>query len=409
MNTASENEREPGPAAAGSDNAKEFCRSLEPFDLGALTDAGLRRGYTTGSCATAAVKAALLALLCNECPQEVNVTLPNGLHLLRIPIHLVRREPDSGAYAEVIKDAGDDPDQTHRATIFARVQRNNRGNILFQRGEGVGLVTQPGLQVAIDEPAINPVPRQMMTAAVHEVLSESDRETNAGFDLQIGCKNGEQIAQRTFNPRLGIVGGISILGTTGIVEPKSMAAFQASIQVYIRVAVGDLPDAIVLAPGNLGQRFARNALGIPSKRVVQMSNFIGLALEYLQQTLEENQQRLPLLWLVGHPGKLAKILAGDWDTHSGRSRSAIHSITQLAREFGLPSPVSEEFSRCRSIEEAIELVPAETLSPAFWTMVEDRIAAVVAPRVANVERIHVRLFRMDGGELGGATRIADDK
>ena len=116
-----------------------------------------------------------------------------------------------------------------------------------------------------------------------------------------------------------------------------------------------------------------------------------------------------MLWLVGHPGKLAKILAGDWDTHSGRSRSAIHSITQLAREFGLPSPVSEEFSRCRSIEEAIELVPAETLSPAFWTMVEDRIAAVVAPRVANVERIQVRLFRMDGGELGGATRMTDDR
>lgn len=383
-------------------------KPLERFDLSVLTDAGLRRGYTTGSCATAAVKAALLALLCNECPEEVNVTLPNGLHFLRIPIHQVRRELDSGAYAEVIKDAGDDPDQTHRATIFARVQRNNLGSIVFRRGEGVGLVTQPGLQVAIGEAAINPVPRQMMTAAVHEVLSESDREANAGFDLEIGCKNGEQIAQRTFNPRLGVVGGISILGTTGIVEPKSMAAFQASIQVYIRVAVGDLPDAIVLAPGNLGQRFARNALGIPTKRVVQMSNFIGLALEYLQQTLGENQQRLPLLWLVGHPGKLAKILAGDWDTHSGRSLSAVNSITQLGREFGLPPSALEVLSRCRSIEEAIELLPAETLSPAFWTLVEHRIAAVVAPRVANVERIQVRLFRMDGGALSAA-RMTDDK
>lgn len=382
-------------------------KSLERFDLGVLTDAGLRRGYTTGSCATAAVKAALLALLCNECPEEVNVTLPNGLHFLRIPIHQVRRELDSGAYAEVIKDAGDDPDQTHRATILARVQRNNLGTIVFRRGEGVGLVTQPGLQVAIGEPAINPVPRQMMTAAVHEVLSESDREANAGFDLEIGCKNGEQIAQRTFNPRLGIVGGISILGTTGIVEPKSMAAFQASIQVYIRVAVGDLPDAIVLAPGNLGQRFARNALGIPTKRVVQMSNFIGLALEYLQQTLGENQQRLPLLWLVGHPGKLGKILAGDWDTHSGRSLSAVNSITQLGREFGLPPSALDVLSRCRSIEEAIELLPAETLSPAFWTMVEHRIAAVVAPRVANVERIQVRLFRMDGGALGIAEALRE--
>ena len=377
---------------------------LQRYDLSALTDAGLRRGYTTGSCATAAVKAALLALLCNECPEVVNVSLPDGLHFLRIPIDHVRRESGSAAYAEVIKDGGDDPDQTHRAAIFARVQCNNLGNIVFQRGEGVGVVTQPGLQVAIGEPAINPVPRKMMSTAVREVLSESDRETDAGFDLQIGCKNGEQIARRTFNPRLGIVGGISILGTTGIVEPKSMAAFQASIQVYIRVAVGDSPDAIVLAPGNLGQRFARNALGIPTKRVVQMSNFIGLSLEYLQQTLEENQQRLPLLWLVGHPGKLAKILAGDWDTHSGRSLSAVHSVTQLAREFRLAPSASEVLGRCRSVEEAIESLPAETLSPAFWTMVEDRIAGAVAPRIPNVESIRVRLFRMDGGALGMANR-----
>jgi cobalt-precorrin-5B (C1)-methyltransferase len=381
-------------------NPGKLDQPLQRYDLSALTDAGLRRGYTTGSCATAAVKAALLSLLCNECPEEVNVSLPDGLHFLRIPIDYVRRESEHRAYAEVIKDGGDDPDQTHRATIFARVRHNDRGSIAFQRGEGVGLVTQPGLQVAIGEPAINPVPRKMMTTAVQEVLSESDRETNAGFDLEIGCKNGEQIARRTFNPRLGIVGGISILGTTGIVEPKSMAAFQASIQVYIRVAVGDSPDAIVLAPGNLGQRFARNALGIPTKRVVQMSNFIGLSLEYLQQALEENQQRLPLLWLVGHPGKLAKILAGDWDTHSGRSLSAVHSVTQLAREFRLPPAASEVLSRCRSIEEAIESLPAETLSPAFWDMVEDRIATVVAPRLPNVERIQVRLFRMDGGALG---------
>jgi len=387
-----------------SANPGKLDLPLQRYDLSALTDAGLRRGYTTGSCATAAVKAALLALLCNECPEVVNVSLPDGLHFLRIPIDHVRREPGSAAYAEVIKDGGDDPDQTHRAAIFARVQRNNLGSIVFQRGEGVGVVTQPGLQVAIGEPAINPVPRKMMSTAVREVLSESDRETDAGFDLQIGCKNGEQIARRTFNPRLGIVGGISILGTTGIVEPKSMAAFQASIQVYIRVAVGDSPDAIVLAPGNLGQRFARNALGIPTKRVVQMSNFIGLSLEYLQQTLEENQQRLPLLWLVGHPGKLAKILAGDWDTHSGRSLSAVHSVTQLAREFRLPPSASEVLGRCRSVEEAIESLPAETLSPAFWTMVEDRIAGAVAPRIPNVESIRVRLFRMDGGALGMANR-----
>ncbi|HZC34878.1 MAG TPA: cobalt-precorrin-5B (C(1))-methyltransferase CbiD, partial [Chthoniobacterales bacterium] len=299
---------------------------MRRFDLDALTDAGLRRGYTTGSCATAAVKAALLTLLCNESPTEVNISLPDGLHFLNIPIDRITREAGDAVYAEVIKDGGDDPDQTHRARIFAKVQHNNRGVIVFQRGEGVGIVTQPGLQAAVGDPAINPVPRLMMINAVHEVLAESDRSIDPGFNLQIGCRDGERIAQRTFNPRLGIEGGISILGTTGIVEPKSKAAFQASIQVYIRVALGDRPDEIVLAPGNLGQRFARRCLGLPPKRVVQMSNFIGFALECVEQCLAENQHRLPALWLVGHPGKLAKILAEDWDTHSGKSLSAIQSI-----------------------------------------------------------------------------------
>lgn len=372
---------------------------LRRFDLDALTDAGLRRGYTTGSCATAAVKAALLMLICNESPTEVNVTLPDGLHFLTIPINRITREAGNVVLAEVIKDGGDDPDQTHRARIFAKVRRNRCGAVVFRRGEGVGIVTQPGLQAAVGEPAINPVPRLMMINAVHEVLAESDQSIDSGFDLQIGCCNGEQIAQRTFNPRLGIKGGISILGTTGIVEPKSKAAFQASVQVYIRVALGDRPAEIVLAPGNLGQRFARNNLGLPLKRVVQMSNFIGFALECVEECLAENQYRLPALWLVGHPGKLAKILAGDWDTHSGRSLSAIQSISQLAREFGLPVAALEELERSRSVEEAIELIPSDILSPSFWAMVERRIATLTAERVPRVERIEVRLFRMDGGSL----------
>jgi cobalt-precorrin-5B (C1)-methyltransferase len=373
--------------------------ALRRFDFGVLTDTGLRRGYTTGSCATAAVKAALLTLLCNEYPTEVNVSLPDGLHFLTIPIDFAAREAENVVHAEVIKDGGDDPDQTHRARIFAKVRRNDRGIIVFQRGEGVGIVTQPGLPATIGEPAINPIPRQMMINAVHEVLAESDQGINPGFDLQIGCRNGEEIAKRTFNPRLGIEGGISILGTTGIVEPKSKAAFQASIQVYIRVALGDRPDEIVLAPGNLGQRFARNYLGLPLKRVVQMSNFIGFALECVQQILAENQYRLPVLWLVGHPGKLAKTLAGDWDTHSGRSLSAIQSISQLAQEFGLPVATLEVLGRSRSFEEAFELISPDVLSPSFWAMVEQRIAALTAQRLPLVERVEVRLFRMDGKSL----------
>src|SRR5262249_42175973 len=216
-------------------------RSAPRFDLAEPAENGLKRGFTTGSCATAAVKAAVLRLLCNENPSEVDVFLPGGLHRLTVPIAGITVEEDGSARAVVIKDAGDDPDQTHRARIFAKITRNRTGRIVFEAGQGVGVVTQPGLCVAVGEPAITPVPRQMMIDAVHQILGEGAEKTDAGFVLQIGCEEGEQIARRTFNPRLGIEGGISILGTTGIVEPKSKAAFQASIEVYVRVALGDKP------------------------------------------------------------------------------------------------------------------------------------------------------------------------
>ena len=156
------------------------------FDLRQLADNGLKRGFTTGTCAAAAAKAALLRLLCNESPDEVNVTLPDGAQFLTIPIDRICIEENGTVRADVIKDGGDDPDQTHRARIFARVKRNNKGEIAFLRGDGVGVVTQPGLQIRVGEPAINPVPRRMMHDAVREVLEEGDGRTDPGFDLEIG-------------------------------------------------------------------------------------------------------------------------------------------------------------------------------------------------------------------------------
>jgi cobalt-precorrin-5B (C1)-methyltransferase len=370
------------------------------FDLGQLAANGLKRGYTTGSCATSAVKAALLRLVCNESPSEVNITLPDGAQYLTIPIDCIRDEGDGTVRADVIKDAGDDPDQTHRARIFARVKRNDTGGIVFLRGEGVGVVTQPGMQIAIGSPAINPVPRRMMIQAVQEVLDEGDGSRDTGFDLQIGCENGGEIAKRTFNPRLGIQGGISILGTTGIVEPKSMAAFQASIEIYIRVALGGNPAEIVLAPGNLGQRFARNSLRLPIRRVVQMSNFIGYALKCVNQTLAENAHRLPLLWVVGHPGKLAKVLDDAWDTHSQQSRSAVEAIQRAAREFGLEDRILRRLEETKTVEGVVELLHAEDCAPQFWSALENKIGAAVSRRLQHVDQVVVRLFQMDGKALG---------
>jgi cobalt-precorrin-5B (C1)-methyltransferase len=382
----------------------ESNRNISPirFDLQQLAENGLKRGYTTGTCATAAVKAALLKLVCNEAPSEVNVTLPDRLQYLTVPIDRISEEPGGAVRVDVIKDAGDDPDQTHRARIFVRVSRNQEGRIVFKRDKGVGVVTQPGLQLKVGEPAINPVPRKMMINAVYEVLGEGDGDPGLGFDLQIGCESGEEIAKRTFNPRLGVHGGISILGTTGIVEPKSTAAFQASIEVYVSVALGDNPHEIVVAPGNLGQRFARSYLQVPLKRVVQMANFIGFTLRCVERILEENGHRLPRLWVVGHPGKLAKILDDVFDTHSAQSSSAAGAVCRLAGQYGISGPLRESMSRSRTVEGQIEILRSEPFAAEFWSLVERSIATRISSLLPSVEVVSVRLFQLDGKPLGEA-------
>jgi len=369
------------------------------YDLTQPAENGLRRGYTTGTCVTAAVQAALLKLVCNESPSNVKVALPDPGHFLVISIDRIEVEVDGTVRADVIKDAGDDPDQTHRARLFARVKQNELGHVVFKRGEGVGLVTEPGLQIPVGEPAINPVPRAMMLSAVRAIVCDAE-SSDEGFDLEIGCENGAKIAQRTFNPRLGIVDGISILGTTGIVEPKSMAAFQASIEIYIRVALGDRPTEIVLAPGNLGQRFARAHLQLPLKQVVQMSNFIGFAFACINTMLAELDYRLPRLWVVGHPGKLAKILDGVSDTHSQQSGSAIPALVRIARDLDLPPALISQMKSAKTVEHIVELLKSEACSLNFWQTVEKRLAHLISCQLERVEAVTVRLFQMDGTPLG---------
>jgi cobalt-precorrin-5B (C1)-methyltransferase len=382
------------PAAC---NPPGDTRTPTPFDLSTLAANGLRRGFTTGTSATAATKAALTLLLTGSLPGSVDVSLPDGLHYLNVPIAETPQEP-GWASASVIKDGGDDPDQTHRARIIVRLRRNASGKVVFLRGEGVGLVTQPGLRLAIGEPAINAVPRQMMRQALEEVL-ETDSQ-DLGFDVEVGCENGESIALRTFNPRLGIHGGISILGTTGIVEPKSLASFMASIAVYVRVALGEKPSEIVLSPGNLGQRFARGHLALPLKQIVQMSNFAGFSLDCVSETLEELHHALPLLWIVGHPGKLAKLIDGVWDTHSHRSAGAVEALLPVAEAH---APLLLDFLRdSNSTEAFIERTGGRADVLPFWCATEAAIARAVEGRVRGVQEIRVRLFGMDGTALGAA-------
>jgi len=364
------------------------------FDLAAPAMNGLRRGRTTGSCATAAVKAALLLLLRDERADTVDIDLPDGVHYLAVPIQCVERH-GAMARAEVLKDGGDDPDNTHGATIFAEVRRNDVGQVRFFAGRGVGTATAPGLRVAVGEPAINPVPRQMMRAVVAELLGEG-----AGIDLTIGCEEGEVIARKTFNPRLGIVGGISILGTSGIVEPLSLATWIASVEVYVRVALAGGQPKVAYLPGKIGREFARDALGLPEKRTVQIANFLGDALDFTERALREEGRMLDELWLAGHPGKLAKVLDGHWDTHSSKSTMAMGGVARVAGQWGYGPHMVRQIEEANTVEAAMDILKQEPGAGAFWREIERHIAALAHARVPSVRTLEVRLFDLAGNLLG---------
>lgn len=375
------------------------------LDLSVPAGNGLRRGFTTGSAATAALKAALLCLR-GRTARVVDITLPGG-ELLGVEVQGVRRT-DTGAYAEVVKDGGDDPDATHGAVIWVRVTPQDSPVMSFHAGEGVGTVTAPGIRVPVGEAAINPGPRGMLRAAAHEVAGHE------AFAVTVGCVNGEQIARRTFNPRLGIVGGISVLGTTGVVEPMSLEAYMASVEVYVRVAVHARPDALVFTPGKLGRDFARDTLGVPPLAVVQMGNFVGAALDALREALQdalEEQARVdgppvsaPPLLVAGHPGKLAKVLNGDWNTHSAHSGMAMNAVARVAARLGLPGVLVDALHAANTVDACVDLLAGPDQGGpdqgrAVWAAVARDVAACLHGRAPLLPGVRVALFALDGRPL----------
>jgi cobalt-precorrin-5B (C1)-methyltransferase len=274
----------------------------------------LREGYTTGSCAAAAAKAALLLLAEELATEEVEIPLPDGRRR-RLQVDRVRRT-DGGAEAAVRKDAGDDPDVTNGALIVAAVVWTEGNEVEFAAGEGVGTVTKPGLAVPPGKPAINPVPQQMIRKAVREV-------TFRGVRVTISIEGGRALAAKTFNPRLGIVAGLSILGTMGIVRPFSCSALRETLRCALHVAAATGIRAPVFVPGHIGERAARTHFHVTPEQVVEVGNEWGFAID------EAAREPFAALLMVGHPGKLAKLTAGGWDTHSGRSGSALPIVTKM--------------------------------------------------------------------------------
>ena len=236
----------------------------------------LRKGYTTGACAAAAAKAAALMLLCGEEIRLVEISNPQGERLY-LPLSDWEWAGDGAVRCTVIKDAGDDPDVTNGIHIRAEVQKCPSG-VLVDGGEGVGTVTKPGLQCPVGAKAINPGPQKMIKAAVSEVMEKAGYR--GGLQILISAQNGAKIAQHTFNPHLGIVGGISILGTTGIVEPMSEEALVRTIQTEIDTILAGGEENLLLCPGNYGKDVAQGQLGLDFQKGVKCSNYIGETLDY---------------------------------------------------------------------------------------------------------------------------------
>src|SRR3972149_1044423 len=269
----------------------------------------MRFGYTTGSCATAAAKAAAIGLFTGNIPDEVEIDTPIGTKL-RLKIYHKQLSADEAACA-VQKDAGDDPDVTNGCYVHAKVKRIFTQTIEIDGGEGVGRVTKPGLQVPVGHAAINPVPRRMIEGAVKEVIGNG-----CGLKIIISVPDGKALGEKTFNPKLGIIGGISIIGTTGIVRPMSEDAFKTSLLCGLDIARGIGYETVVLVPGSLGERSFLNLFNIPKDQVIQISNFVGFMLT------AAGQRNFKRIILAGHPGKLAKLLRGDFHTHSAVSKPA---------------------------------------------------------------------------------------
>lgn len=278
-------------------------------------DRPLRRGWTTGACATAATKSALAALTSGQFEDPVTITLPGG----QAPAFTLAHEARGADFAEagIIKDAGDDPDVTHGALITARVTRGVPGTgVIFQAGEGVGVVTKPGLPIPPGEPAINPVPRQMM----REVLAGGD------YIVTVSVRDGARLAEKTWNPRLGIVGGLSILGTTGIVVPYSCAAWIASIQRGVDVARAMGLTHVVGSTGDTSEKAAMARLGLPIEAYLDMGDFVGGLLKYVKRNPVER------VTIAGGFAKLVKLAQGAMDLHSGRSTVDFEMLAGLLPE-----------------------------------------------------------------------------
>jgi cobalt-precorrin-5B (C1)-methyltransferase len=355
---------------------------------------GLRSGYTTGSCATAGAKAAALVLVGRRTIEDVVITLPRG-EKVRFQLHSCVRHSESSAECSVIKDAGDDPDVTHGAEIFTRVDLEPSVGLRYRAGKGVGTITKPGLELAVGEPAINPMPRRMIRQALEEVLGNAwDR---IGATVTISIPNGETLAKETLNGRLGILGGLSILGTTGIVVPYSHAAFKVSILKAIRVARVNGCTHLVLTPGGKSESFAQRALSLPEESFIEVGDFVAQAMAYCRR-YQPTQITFGAL-----PAKFSKVAAGQLETHSRDGEVDFRFLAEMGGMVGLPLPLLEKIRSATTAREVFAWVKEEPEHVDFFRRLGLAAQQSLARAAQGTFAVEALLFDFDGTILARAS------
>ena len=360
---------------------------------------GQRTGYTTGACAAAASKAATLALLQQAPIDRVTIQLPTRSQQTRLLRTAVFSPTAWRVSAEEtgrgrVKDAGDDPDVTHGALIYATVSWQAKPGLRIVGGEGVGVVTRPGLGLEIGGPAINRVPRRMITAAVKEAAGAL--LTQRGLRVSISVPGGEEIAQKTLNPRLGILGGISILGTTGIVKPYSTAAWRASVVQNVNVVAANGCREIVLSTGGQSEAFARQLWPqLPELAFVDMGIFTGDA---LRACARRGVRRVTLCGMVG---KFAKLAQGHLQTHTAGNRVDVHFLAEVAARAQAPFEVQEEIRRANTARHFAEIALVYGIQGVFPLLCE-LVCQHSFTHVKGALSVEAVLLGFDGRVLGQA-------
>ncbi|BCS91798.1 cobalt-precorrin-5B (C(1))-methyltransferase CbiD [Metallosphaera javensis (ex Sakai et al. 2022)] len=362
------------PASPSLSNAKSAKRKI------------LKMGFTTGTALSAAAKGCAYAIM-GEMKKAVVVSTPIGLRI-EIPLNYVRMEGE-WCIASVTKYGGDDPDDTNGMEIIVRMKLNNdRGYVSVRAGKGLGKAVNSGLPVNLGEPAINPVPRKQLVDNLKEVLGD-----NFGAEIEVIIPDGERIAKRTFNPKLGIEGGVSILGTSGVVKPMSLVSWYASLVEQLDIVKSFGIDRVVLVPGNIGETSARKKLNVDPRSIVQMAIFTGGMLK------ASARRGFKEILLYGHVGKLIKSAIGIWNSHYKYGDGRLEVITAYAAKHGVAHDDILRLINAKTTDEAINILKNYSYKEIFNEIAE-RIALNSFNLIEGKAKVHCILINMEGEIVG---------